>query len=226
MQDFTCPSTARSLRRRRDIDYHEPCFNDVTVCKIPPVKINNTSSSSIGALSRLTLSTVCTDDDDDSCQISLSEDIPLEVVIINDDHEESTVDYNSKNGIPSTITGHTSATDVEAGQAEIYDRLKMYEHVIDSYRQKLKSSESLNGSLHKYLRQTQEYAENLTSDRRELITAIEDIEKEDNRRVDQELIIKFMTCSSLFFYFLGGSHNFLVGAAVLQLIVTVVNITI
>mmetsp|Transcript_61142 Transcript_61142/g.68467 ORF Transcript_61142/g.68467 Transcript_61142/m.68467 type:complete len:221 (+) Transcript_61142:97-759(+) len=214
--------TTRRLRRRSNVNHDETsCCYDDNVCKI-----QNTSSSSI-SLSRLTLSTVETNDDDEFSQISLSEDIPLEVVIINDDHEGPVNAGNNEHKIPSSIRGHNS-TDIEivAGQEEIYDRLKMYENVIISYKQKLKSSESLNNSLHKYLRQTQEYAENLTSERRELITTVEDIENEDNKRVDQELLMKFILCSCLFFYFLGGSHNFLVGAAVLQLIVTVVSITI
>jgi len=222
MQDTT--RTIRRIRRRSNVIYDEmSCCNDDNFCKI---QMDSGSSSSIGALSRLTLSTVQTNDDEFS-QISLSEDIPLEVVIINDDYESPVIAGNNEHKIPSSIRGH-SFTDIEvaAGHEEIYDRLKMYESVIVSYKQKLKSSESLNSSLHKYLRQTQEYAENLTSERRELITTVEDLENDDNRRVDQELLMKFISCSSLFFYLLGGSHSFLVGAAVLQFIVTVVSITI
>ena len=179
-----------------------------------------TSLSSMGALSRLTISTEDTYEDELS-QFSLSEDIPLEVVIINDDY--GAVGGGKK--IPSSIRGGRD-DDAAFDQEEMDRRLKMYESVISSYKHKLKSSENLNNNLQKFLRQTQGYAENLLSDRQELITVIEDIEKEDNRRVDQELMMKFILCSSLLFNLFGGSHLFLTGAVVLQLIVTIVSIAI
>jgi conjugal transfer/entry exclusion protein len=130
------------------------------------------------------------------------------VVIVNDDEEN----------IPS-IRGHIVKEDVER-------RLQQFQTVISSYKNRLKSSEHLNNSLHKYLRQTQGYAENLLSERQELIDIINEMEKEDTRRVDQELLLKFIMCSSLFLYFFGGSHQFLVATVVLQLIVTAVNIIV
>jgi len=141
-----------------------------------------------------------------SDECALSQSIPLEVVIINDDAEN----------IPS-IRGHVVKEDVDR-------KLKQYETLLVSYQQKLRSSENLNSSLHKYLRQTQGYAEDLLSDRQELLEFIKDVEQEDNRRIDQELLLKFIMCSGLFFYLFGGSHQFLVGTVVLQLMVTVVNI--
>lgn len=139
---------------------------------------------------------------------SLTQTIPLEVVVITDDEEY----------IPS-IRGHIVKEDVER-------RLQKFETLITSYKNKLKSSEHLNNSLHKYLRQTQNYAETLLSERQELIDIINEMEKEDIRRVDQELLLKFIMCSSLFLYLFGGSHQFLVATVVLQLVVTVVNILI
>lgn len=135
-----------------------------------------------------------------------SHHIPLEVVIINDDEEH----------IPS-IRGHIVDEDVE-------QKLRDYETLLVSYKRKLKSSEHLNSSLHNYLTQTQGYAENLLSERQELLEIIRDMEHEDKQRVDQELLLKFIMCTSLFLYFLGGSHKYLVATVVLQLIVTLVNI--
>jgi len=137
---------------------------------------------------------------------SLTQDIPLEVVIIADDEEN----------IPS-IRGHIVRDDVER-------RLKNFETLILTYKDKLKSSEHLNSSLHKYLRQTQGYAENLLSERQELIEIINEMEKEESRRIDQELLLKFMMCSSLAFYLLGGSHQLLVGTVVLQLLYTFISV--
>jgi len=136
---------------------------------------------------------------------TLSQDIPLEVVIIGDEVN-----------IPS-IRGQIVREDVER-------RLMRCETLIVSYKDKLKSSENLNNCLHKYLRQTQGYAENLLSERTELIDIIKEMEKEDTRRVDQELLLKFMMCSSLFLYLFGGSHQFLVATVVLQLIFTFVSV--
>jgi len=136
---------------------------------------------------------------------ALSQDIPLEVVIINDDADN----------IPS-VRGHIVHEDMEY-------RLKKYETLLVSYRHKLKSSENLNSALHQYLRQTQGYAENLLSEREELCHVIEEMENEDSQRIDQELLLKFIMCSSLFVYLFGGSHQFLVGAVMLQLIVTGLN---
>lgn len=177
-----------------------------------------TSLSSMGALSRLTCSTDDTDEDESS-QFLFSEDIPLEVVIINDDY--GAVGGGTK--IPSS--GHDD-DDASFDQEEMDRRLKMYEKVISSYKHKLKSSENLNHNLEKFLKQTQGYAEDLLSERQELATVIEDIEKEDNQRVDQELMMKVMLCSGLLFNLFGGSHLFLIGAVVLQLIVSIVNIAI
>lgn len=136
---------------------------------------------------------------------SIIEDIPLEVIIINDDA-----------GDFAPVRGQVVNEDLERN-------LKKCETLIASYKDKLKSSENLNGALHRYLRQTQGYAENLLSEREELLGIIQDMEKEDNRRVDQELLLKFIMCTSLFFYMCGGSQQFLVGAVALQLLVTVVN---
>ena len=171
-----------------------------------------TSLSSMGALSRLTCSTEDTDEDESS-QFLFSEDIPLEVVIINDDYG-------------GAVGGGTKIPSSSFDQEEMDRRLKMYETVISSYKHKLKSSENLNHNLEKFLKQTQGYAEDLLSERQELVTVIEGIEKEDNQKVDQELMIKVMLCSGLLFNLFGGSHLFLIGAVVLQLIVSIVNIAI
>jgi len=198
-------------------------FDDTSCCddyddagfagKILPLHKQNTktSLSSMGALSRLTCSTEDTDEDESS-QFLFSEDIPLEVVIINDDY--------------GAIGGGTKIPSSSFDQEEMDRRLKMYETVISSYKHKLKSSENLNHNLEKFLKQTQGYAEDLLSERQELVTVIEGIEKEDNHRVDQELMIKVMLCSGLLFNLFGGSHLFLIGAVVLQLIVSIVNIAI
>ncbi|VEU44114.1 unnamed protein product [Pseudo-nitzschia multistriata] len=136
---------------------------------------------------------------------SLSSNIPLEVVVINDDEEN----------IPS-IRGLIVKEDVQL-------QLKKYETLLLNYKEKLKSSENLNGTLHQYLRQTQGYAENLLSERKELLDVIQEMEDEENRRIDQELLLKFLMCSSLFLYLFGGSEQFLVATVVLQLIVTLLN---
>jgi hypothetical protein len=206
-------------------DYTSCCIDDNDAGfagKTLPLHKQKTKSSlsSMGPLSILTVSTEDTDEDELS-EFSLSEDIPLEVVIINDDY--GAVGGGKK--IPSsTQGGHDD--NVAFDQEEMDRRLQMYESVISSYKHKLKSSENLNQNLEKFLKQTQGYAENLLSDRQELITVIEDIEKEDNLRVDQDLMMKFILCSSLLFNLFGGSHLFLTGAVVLQLIVTIVNIAI
>jgi len=166
------------------------------------------SPASVGAVSLQTESTEqsYTMSDDFGGSKSLTQDIPLEVVVITDDEEN----------IPS-IRGHIVREDVER-------RLKKFESLILTYKDKLRSSESLNATLHKYLRQTQSYAENLLSERQELIDIINEMDKEETRRVDQELLLKFMMGSSLAVHLLGGSHQFLVGTVVLQLVYTFVNI--
>ena len=162
-------------------------------------------SSSLGVVSQ---QTDATEQSFDGEGRSSSQTIPLEVVVINDDEE----------AIPS-IRGTIVKEDVER-------RLQQFEMLITTYKNRLKSAEHLNDSLHKYLRQTQGYAENLLSERQELIDIITDMENEDTQRVDQELMLKFIMCSSLFLYLFGGSHQFLVATVVLQLVVTVVNIVV
>ena len=164
------------------------------------------ASSSLGVVSHQTDSTEQSFDGETGR--SSSQTVPLEVVVINDDEE----------AIPS-IRGTIVKEDVER-------RLQQFETLITTYKNRLKSAEHLNDSLHKYLRQTQGYAENLLSERKELIDIIEDMEKEDTQRVDQELMLKFIMCSSLFLYLFGGSHQFLAASVALQLVVTVANIVV
>lgn len=166
-----------------------------------------TNATSLGVVSHQTLSTEQSYTMSDDCE-EFSQTIPLEVVVINDDEVH----------IPS-VRGHIVKEDVER-------RLQQFDTVISSYKNRLKSSEHLNNSLHNYLRQTQGYAENLLSERQELIDVINEMEQEDTRRVDQELLLKFIMCSSLFLYLFGGSHQFLVATVVLQLVVTVVNVVV
>jgi hypothetical protein len=204
---YTPIERRRSRTRPRSGDVLKSSWEETPPSSDDIGKLNSkqvtSSVTSIGAVSHQTGITENTMSDD--CGGS----IPLEVVIITDDTEEN---------IPS-IRGHIVKEDVER-------RLKKFETLIISYKNKLKSSEHLNNTLHKYLRQTQGYAENLLSERQELVDIINEMEKEDTRRVDQELLLKFIMASSLFLYLLGGSHKFLVATVVLQLIVTAVNVII
>lgn len=202
----------RSRTRPRSPDVVKT-YGHITPNPVDLRKLNNkgiSSVTSIGAVSRQTGATEQSYTMSDCCGEagSMTQSIPLEVVIINDDEEN----------IPS-IRGHIVKEDVER-------RLQKFESLISSYKNKLKSSENLNTSLHKYLRQTQTYAENLLSERQELIEIIEEMEREDTQRVDQELILKFLMCSSLFLYLFGGSQQFLVATVVLQLLFTLVNLVI
>eukprot|EP00536_Pseudo-nitzschia_multiseries_P002055 jgi/Psemu1/283456/fgenesh1_pg.27_\ len=184
----------RSLTRSRSGDLVKPT---TTVVKASPPpspppsprfeKIKKTKSSqSVGAVSDNTGSTEqsYTMSGEHGGPNSVSQHIPLEVVIINEDAEN----------IPS-IRGHIVDEDIER-------KLRDYEALIVSYKNKLKSSENLNSTLHKYLTQTQGYAENLLSERHELLDIIKDMEHEDNQRIDQELLLKFIMCTSLLLYFL------------------------
>jgi len=208
--------TERERRRSRTRPRSGDILKTSEDIQLPSLNLGKSSTkmisslTSIGAISHQTGSTEQSYTMSEDCGGSetWTQSIPLEVVVITDDEEN----------IPS-IRGHIVKENVER-------RLKKLETLISSYKDKLASSENLNNSLHKYLGQTQSYAENLLSERKELIDIILEMEKEDNRRVDQDLLLKFIMCSSLFLYLLGGSHKFLVATVVLQLIVTVVNIII
>lgn len=207
---------ARERRRSRTRPRSGDVLKTPGDIQTPSLDIGKNSSkvisslTSVGAISHETRSTEQSYTMSQDCggSTSLTQSIPLEVVIITDDEEN----------IPS-IRGHIVKENVER-------RLKKLETLISSYKDKIASSENLNSSLHKYLGQTQSYAENLLSERQELIDIILEMEREDNRRVDQDLLLKFIMCSSLFLYLLGGSHKFLVATVVLQLVVTIVNIIV
>jgi len=196
----------RSLTRRRSGDVPER-FKDNRMETHSDLgkHSNNLFSSSVTDIGSSSHNTSFTEQ---SFSESPHGNIPVEVVVINDDEEN----------IPA-IRGHVVKEDVE-------QKLRQFEILITSYRSKLQSSENLTNSLHKYLRQTQGYAENLLSERKELIDIIQEMEKDDNRRDDQELLLKFIMCSSLCIYLFGGSPKFLVAAVVLQLTVTLVNIIV
>ena len=207
----TCVARRRSRTRPRSGVVVEPSWENTTSPSLGLAKRNHnkiaTSGISTGDESHDTGSTAMSDEYGGSNALT-SQTIPLEVVVITDDEDH----------IPS-IRGHIVKEDVER-------RLQKFETLITSYRSKLDSSEHLNNSLHKYLRQTQNYAENLLSERQELLDIINEMEKEEIKKVDQDLLLKFMMCSSLFLYMFGGSHQFLVATVVLQLVVTFVNILI
>lgn len=219
--DITMMQSRRSRTRPRSDDLFKPSNNVIKM----KTSCGSSSSSSIGALSRITGSTEesytmseeyefandmnLDNDDNNSISSPLSQDIPSEVVIIHDDEEDS---------IPTTRCPIVNE--------DIERRMQMYETVIVSYKQKVRSSESMNSSLHKYLRQTQGYAENLMSEREELLEVIQDMEQEDNRRIDQELVLKFIMCTALIFNLFGGSHLFLVASVVLQLVCTFVSMVV
>lgn len=212
---YTPIKRRRSRTRPRSPDIISPSWEEPSPSSDDLGKCNTRkqvalhSVTSIGAVSHQTGRTENTMSDDCGGSQSLTQSIPLEVVIITDDSEEN---------IPA-IRGHIVKEDVER-------RLKKFETLIVTYRSKVKSSEHLNNALHKYLRQTQGYAENLLSERQELLDVIDEMEKEDTRRVDQELLLKFIMASGLFLHLLGGSHQFLVASVVLQLIVTAVNVIV
>jgi hypothetical protein len=134
-------------------------------------------------------------------------------------------------GIPTEVTvfHHAAASflnsSTESGETDLR-KFQMYETLLASYKDKLEWSERLNNSSYEYLRETQRYAEDLLAQREELVAVIEQIENDENRRNDQELLLKGITCSSLLFYLAGGSHHYLIAAVVLQLFVAVVNLVL
>lgn len=134
-------------------------------------------------------------------------------------------------GIPMEVTVfHHSAVSFVHGSSVNGEtdqrRIQLYETLLLSYKEKLESSERLNDSSYEYLREAQGYAEELLSQRQELVSVIEQMENDENRRSDQELLLKGITCSSLLFYLAGGSHLYLVAAVVLQLFIAVVNLVL
>ena len=94
------------------------------------------------------------------------------------------------------------------------------------YRDKLHAANSENEALSEFLKQTQEYAEELLSERKELVQVIEELENESSERNDQELLLKVIVLFSLGVYACGGSPEFLAAAVVLQLFVTLVNLVL
>ena len=102
----------------------------------------------------------------------------------------------------------------------------MHKDALKSYKDKLQASNSENDALHDILKQTQEYAEELLSERKELMQVIEELEGESEERNDQELLLKVIVLFSLGVYAFGGSPEFLAAAVVLQLFVTLVNLVL
>lgn len=136
----------------------------------------------------------------------LSNGIPAEVTILHDSSQSSLFNGGSEDG------------------ETVQKRIQLYETLLSSYKDKLMWSERLNDTSYDYLRETQRYAEDLLSQRQELVSVIEQMEFDENRTNDQELLLKGITCSSLLFYLAGGSHLYLVAAVVLQLFIAVVNL--
>jgi hypothetical protein len=166
--------------------------------------------------------------------------IPCEVLVFNDDqdvvgekdedesrHEDNGVALRptqQPRNVSSSMTTNPAAVATESVRlAKAEAKIKMYENLVSIYRQKIKSSEQLTDTLNDYLRQTQGYADDLLEQRKELVETIEQLEHDEERRNDQETLCLAITFFSLIVYFLGGSHQFLVAAVVLQLIVSFVN---
>ena len=187
-------------------------------------------------------------DDLDPHKPLLPKGIPLEVLVINDidendvgnddalkekENEAGDADdflptekqrHVSQSGAdPTTVHVEASTAAVAARLTKAKARIRMYENLVSMYRKKIKSSDELTDSLNDYLRQTQGYADDLLNQRSELVETIEEMERDDEKRNDQETLCLVITSCSLVVYFLGGSHQFLVAAVMLQLVVGFVN---
>lgn len=150
-------------------------------------------------------------DDNNEIYDDLPIRIPSEVVVITDDDFGDGDDHGALSPLQGAALNKTE------------QKLHMYENLLASYREKIKSSEDLTDTLHEYLRQTQGYAEDLLSQRQELVESIEEMEREDNQRSDLETLCLAVTFCSLVVYLSGGSHEFLVAAVMLHVVVSVIN---
>ena len=129
--------------------------------------------------------------------------IPLEVVIITDDDGGT---------LPSVRARSTGAGAKRGSSGDT-------EAVLRAYRAKLRSSENLNAALHGFLRRTQGYAENLLSERNELIGLLRELERDEARRIRRDLVPGILVFSGLALYAFDRSClHLLVGAVVVQLL--------
>ena len=146
--------------------------------------------------------------EDETLPLYLPDGIPSEVMILHDSDETADRDDSPVSSKPDM------------------QQLEMHTTMLKSYRDKLQASNSENDALQDLLKQTQEYAEELLNERKELLQVIEELENECNERNDQELLLKVIVLFSLGVYACGGSAEFLAAAVVLQLFVTLVNLVL
>ena len=119
----------------------------------------------------------------------LPESIPLEIVLVNDD---------------------SSAPGVKFFDTE--RRLELAESLIESYKAKILSLESLTESLQQYLVKTQGLAEDFATQRNDLLQTLRYMEEQERSFEDENSMMKFMMAFGLFFQIVGGSPIFLVAA--------------
>jgi len=108
-------------------------------------------------------------------------------------------------------------------EIDVHDRLKIAETLAQTYKAKIHSTEELTDCLHDYLKQAQAFAEDVLADRNELLQQVQDMQEEEQIRMDQSVPLKVILASSLFYYACGGSPIFLACSVGLSLLFDAVN---
>jgi hypothetical protein len=92
---------------------------------------------------------------------------------------------------------------------DVFSRLQETELLVQSYKEKVLSTESYGDSLHKYLKKTQFYAEELLSENHGLRKLIAEMEREQVIRSDEDLLYKTLFGACFALYMFGGSEYYL-----------------
>jgi hypothetical protein len=115
-------------------------------------------------------------------------------------------------GMPSEIVVFEDSVTESDEMLDTHKRLKVAESLVESYKAKMQSTENLTESLNRYLRKTQDVAEDLLAERNGLLGAIKEMEQEEASSNEQGSLLKMIICFSLFVYMCGGSEFYLVAS--------------
>jgi hypothetical protein len=161
-------------------------------------------------------------EEEDESVTSLPNGIPTEIFIFKNPIEASPAsllwsgDNNNSNNNNYNNRNIICDCDAEA-QVELYRRL------LRSFKHRLQTTSQEKRTLNDLLKQARADVEDLLNQRKELVKAMEEMEKDVTQYDDQQLLIKVIMLLSLLLYTNGGSPGFLLAALGLQFLATFIN---
>jgi hypothetical protein len=118
-------------------------------------------------------------------------------------------DLDLPQGMPHEITLVNELAIKSADSMDVHQRLKAAESLVESYKETLRSTDHLLDSLHQNLLDAQGKAEDILTERNDLLNTIQEMEEIAIVKRNEFLLLNAIMSFGLFFYLLCGGSEFL-----------------